>query len=81
VRLAEHRGLLRGGPAPPLVDEPTPPREPERVEIEEALRRTGGRMKTAATQLGIDRRKLYRLCERFGIALEEHRGTEQGKEE
>jgi len=81
VRLAEHRGLLRGGPTPPLVDEPTPPREPERVEIEEALRRTGGRMKTAATQLGIDRRKLYRLCERFGIALEEHRGTEQGKEE
>ena len=81
ARIAEHRGMLRGGPTPPLVDEPTPPREPERVEIEEALRRTGGRVKTAAAQLGIDRRKLYRLCERLGIALEEHRGNEQGKEE
>jgi DNA-binding NtrC family response regulator len=81
ARFAEHRGILRGGATPPLVDDPTPPREPEKVEIEEALRRTGGRMKTAATQLGIDRRKLYRLCERFGIALEEHRANEPGKEE
>ncbi len=81
ARIAEHRGMLRGGPAPLLVDDPTPPREPEKIEIEEALRRTGGRVRTAAMQLGIDRRKLYRLCERFGIALEEHRGTEPGKEE
>jgi DNA-binding NtrC family response regulator len=81
ARIAEHRGMLRGGPTPLLVDDPTPPREPEKIEIEEALRRTGGRVRTAAMQLGIDRRKLYRLCERFGIALEEHRGNEPGKEE
>jgi DNA-binding NtrC family response regulator len=80
-RISEHRGMLRGGPAPDVLDDPTPPREPEKIEIEEALRRTGGRVRTAAMQLGIDRRKLYRLCERFGIALEEHRANEPGKEE
>ena len=80
-RIVEHRGMLRGGPAPDVLDDPTPPREPEKVEIEEALRRTGGRVRTAAMQLGIDRRKFYRLCERLGIALEEHRGNEPGKDE
>ena len=76
AKIANHRGALRGGLA--NADDPTPPREPERVEIEEALRRTGGRMRPAAALLNIDRRKLYRLCERFGIALEEHRAA-QGK--
>jgi DNA-binding NtrC family response regulator len=80
-RIVEHRGMLRGGPAPDVLDDPTPPREPEKVEIEESLRRTGGRVRTAAMQLGIDRRKFYRLCERFGIALEEHRANEPGKDE
>jgi hypothetical protein len=30
-------------------------------------------VRTAAEQLGIDRRKLYQLCERFGIELEAYR--------
>jgi DNA-binding NtrC family response regulator len=80
-RIAAHRGALRAGSGPPVGGDPTPPREPERIEIEEALRRTGGRVRTAAMQLGVDRRKLYRLCERFGIALEEHRANEPGKDD
>jgi DNA-binding NtrC family response regulator len=74
-RLREHRAALRGPSSGLTSDPPTPtPREPTREEIEQALIRTQGRMRTAATQLGIDRRKLYRLCERFGISVDEHRG-------
>ncbi|HSS03039.1 MAG TPA: sigma 54-interacting transcriptional regulator, partial [Kofleriaceae bacterium] len=50
---------------PPAIDLPMP--DPTRLEIEEALRRTAGRMRTAAQLLGIDRRKLYRLCDNFSI--------------
>jgi transcriptional regulator of acetoin/glycerol metabolism len=69
-----------------VQDEPTPPHvpaqpEPTQVEIEGALRNTQGRVRTAAQQLGIDRRKLYRLCERFGIALEVYRGENQREDE
>ena len=46
---------------------------PTQSELEEALRRTRGRVRIAAQQLGIDRRQLYQLCERFGIALEAFR--------
>ena len=61
-----------------MQDEPTPPHvpaqpEPTQVEIKEALRNTHGRVQTAAQQLGIDPRRLYQLCERFGIALEAYR--------
>jgi len=83
--LRTHRGTLRALPnAPP--EEPTPAHvaaqvEPTKVEIEEALRSTRGRMRTAAMQLGIDRRKLYRLCDRFGITLEAFRGDNQQEDE
>jgi DNA-binding NtrC family response regulator len=50
---------------PPAIDLPIP--DPTRVEIEEALRKTAGRMRTAAQLLSIDRRKLYRLCDNFSI--------------
>ncbi|HEX2691517.1 MAG TPA: sigma 54-interacting transcriptional regulator [Kofleriaceae bacterium] len=83
--LRTHRGTLRARPNAPF-DEPTPAHvpaqhEPTKPEIEEALRSTRGRMRTAALQLGIDRRKLYRLCERFGIALEAYRGDNQQEDE
>jgi len=38
-------------------------------------------VRTAAQQLGIDRRKLYRLCEKYGIALELFRGDNQREDE
>jgi two-component system NtrC family response regulator len=83
--LRAHRGTLRARPSP-MNDEPTPANvpaqpEPTQAEIEEALRSTQGRVRTAALQLGIDRRKLYRLCERFGIALEAYRGENQREDE
>jgi DNA-binding NtrC family response regulator len=80
-----HRGTLRARPSS-THDEPTPAQlpaqpEPTQLEIEAALRSTQGRVRTAAQQLGIDRRKLYRLCERFGIALESFRSESQREDE
>jgi len=64
-------------PAPPAPQAPQAPqatrRDPTRDELEDALRRTQGSVRAAAKELGIERRKLYRLCERFEIALHEHR--------
>jgi two-component system NtrC family response regulator len=85
AELRAHRGTLRartsGG-----SDEPTPAHvpvqpEPTQLEIEEALRNTQGRVRTAAQQLGIDRRKLYRLCERFGIGLDTFRADNPREDE
>lgn len=78
-RIHAHRGTLRYPAVPP---DPAPPqRDPTKDEIEDVLRQTHGRVRTAAQQLGIDRRKLYRLCERFDIALESHRGETLPEEE
>ena len=83
AQVRAHRNQLRapvGAPHDdPTPQQPTPPdppprqTEPTRDEIEDALRQTEGRMRSAAQLLGVDRRKLYRLCERFGIAFEEYR--------
>jgi DNA-binding NtrC family response regulator len=35
----------------------------------------------AAQRLGIDRRKLYRLCERYGIARESYRADTNREDE
>jgi DNA-binding NtrC family response regulator len=58
-----------------------PRRAPTREEIEEALSLNKGNMRLTAVQLGIDRRKLYRLCEQFGIPLDRYRGDTQREEE
>ncbi|HEX7844000.1 MAG TPA: helix-turn-helix domain-containing protein, partial [Kofleriaceae bacterium] len=81
--LRAHRSVLRNGtgmpPDDPTLQQPTPqgaaPRQPDptRDEIVEALRQTEGRMKPAAELLNVDRRKLYRLCDRFGIDFEDFR--------
>ncbi|HEY0484412.1 MAG TPA: sigma 54-interacting transcriptional regulator [Kofleriaceae bacterium] len=78
ARIISHRAVLRGHDgADPAVD-PTPPQQdPTPAELEDALRRTQGRVRTAARQLGIERRKLYRLCERYGIAIDAHRSAAQ----
>ena len=39
----------------------------EKSKIVEVLRREGGNKSRAARALGIDRRKLYRLVEKYGI--------------
>jgi DNA-binding NtrC family response regulator len=63
-------------------DEPTPPQhEPTQAEIEDALRITQGNMRVAAQRLGVDRRKLYRLCERYGIARESYRADTNREDE
>jgi len=82
-QLRAHRSVLRNGtampPDDPTLPQPTPqvpvPRQfdPTRDEIVEALRQTGGRMRQAALLLNVDRRKLYRLCERSGIDIEDYR--------
>ena len=41
----------------------------ERTKIIEVLRREGGNKSRAARALGIDRRKLYRLVEKYGIEV------------
>jgi two-component system, NtrC family, response regulator HydG len=71
--LVTHRGTLR---APREQEEETPARtqpDPPRDVIEQALRTANGNMRAAAELLGIDRRKLYRLCERLGIPFEDYR--------
>jgi DNA-binding NtrC family response regulator len=83
AKLRAHRGTLRSPSSGAPYEEPTPANDPQppseppppdipmpdptRLEIEEALRKTAGRMRTAAQVLGIDRRKLYRLCDNSGI--------------
>jgi two-component system NtrC family response regulator len=81
--LREHRGALRASSplAPP--EEPTPPTPPEPTqgEIEEALRENLGNVRLTAQRLNVDRRKLYRLCERFGIAYERYRADTNREDE
>jgi DNA-binding NtrC family response regulator len=90
-----HRGTLRAPNAaqddatplhvpaarsePPVPELPAP--EPSRAEIDDALRQTQGRVRTASQLLGIERRKLYRLCEKYGISLESYRGDTEREDE
>ena len=95
-QLLAHRGTLRARVGASNLDEhtpqlpvatpvpttPLPPRPaPNRGEIEDVLRQTQGNMRMAAQVLEIDRRKLYRLCEQFGIERESYRGDTQREDE
>ena len=43
---------------------------------------SAGRMRTAAQVLGVDRRKLYRLCDNYAIEYKLYRGGQtQGDDE
>jgi DNA-binding NtrC family response regulator len=68
-RVRMHRRSLR------QTDEPAPRAgaEPTRDQIVGALERTSGRMRTTSQLLGIDRRKLYRLCMALGIDFASYR--------
>ena len=78
-RLRAHRRALRGDKRMPPPSADAPVVEPGRAEIEAALEKTGGRMRTAAQLLGIERRKLYRLCERSAIDIDFHRRRARSK--
>jgi DNA-binding NtrC family response regulator len=44
-----------------------------KAELEAVLERVGGRVRAAAQELGVERRQVYRLCERLGIDIECYR--------
>lgn len=63
------------GPVPQGVDESLLTlEEMEKRHLQRVLRATGGNKVRAAKILGIDRRTLYRMAERFGIELGEEEG-------
>lgn len=85
-RIQAHRRRLRDGrhdcelaaaaPAPAGAAAPAPAapaEEPTREAIERALAKTEGRMRAASILLGIDRRKLYRMCEKLSINIDVYR--------
>jgi len=75
ARIQDHRRKLRDGDVlvgDDAADAPAGP-EPTRDAIERALADTGGRMRAASTLLGVDRRKLYRLCDKLNINVETYR--------
>lgn len=76
TKLREHRALLRNSAGTPAAPVETERPEPSKSEVESMLQETRGKMRTTAQLLGIDRRKLYRLCERYGIDLSQHRTSE-----
>lgn len=46
-----------------------------REELDAALADAAGSVRATAQRLGIDRRTLYRLCERLGVDIDQHRGA------
>ncbi len=72
--ISEHRRQLRL--ATEAVAELAPSAEPTADQVRAALAGAGGNMRLTAEVLRVDRRKLYRLCERFGIQLEPYRKGE-----
>jgi DNA-binding NtrC family response regulator len=72
ARVREHRRRLReasGAVQAARAREPVT-RAPTRDEIESVLAQTHGRVRETARLLGVDRRKLYRLCEKLGVEPE-----------
>jgi transcriptional regulator with GAF, ATPase, and Fis domain len=76
-RVRTHRRVLRSpteSTSEPVAERPAgKAAEPTKAEIEAVLRQVEGRVRAAALQLGVDRRQVYRLCERLGIDIEEYR--------
>jgi DNA-binding NtrC family response regulator len=82
AKLRSHRGTLRAPANATPPDEPPPhQQDPTKPQVEEALRQTRGNMRLASQQLMVDRRKLYRLCEKFGIARESYRADTNREDE
>lgn len=83
VALRTYRSCLRDSEAsaPPSLGAGEQPKQPKLVPAEltrelvaGTLAAHRGSVRAAAQQLGVDRRKIYRACERFGIDLDIHRG-------
>lgn len=73
--LRDHRRSLRGSSESVFVGKGPPSPELTREDVEATLRATAGSVRATAQQFGIDRRKLYRLCERLGINLDRYRAN------
>jgi DNA-binding NtrC family response regulator len=80
--LLDHRAGLRtragqpGGDGGDGGDGGAPRRsgpDPSKAELDDALRQNHGNVRKTAEMLGLDRRKVYRLCERYGIAFDKYR--------
>ena len=79
--LRDHRRALRGVTEQvPVIKEPAA-LELTRENIEAALSATSGSVRATAIRFGIERRKLYRTCERLGIELDGYRSNPDKDEE
>lgn len=79
--LRDYRRALRGSnEAVPVTKEPAAP-ELTRETIEGVLSATSGSVRATAERFGIERRKLYRLCDRLGIDLDRFRLNAERKEQ
>lgn len=76
-RVRAHRRALRSaleGTSAHVAERPAGKAvDPTKAELEAVLERVGGRVRAAAQELGVDRRQVYRLCERLGIDIEGYR--------
>jgi DNA-binding NtrC family response regulator len=70
--------IREAGPAPAEEDGLMTLDELEKRHLLKVLRETGGNKVKAAKILGIDRRTLYRMAQRFGLHLEEEAGAGEG---
>jgi two-component system, NtrC family, response regulator AtoC len=68
------RTRARNEDAPALPAAAEERKDPTREQISAALSDSKGNMRKASMTLGIDRRKLYRLCEQLEIDPTDHRG-------
>lgn len=79
-QLMDQRRRARMNPLESRIHLPTltaTPGAPSKAQIEEALKQTGGVMKAAAEALGIDRRKLYRLCKQLRVQYQTYRPADE----
>ncbi len=69
----QERVLARAGTNPVLPKKRAPIKLVDRQAVVEALEAEGGVMTRVAERLGVERRKLYRLCKGFGVSPEDYR--------
>jgi len=79
--LRDHRRALRGSNEAVMPAEQPGAPDLTRETIEDILRTTAGSVRATAQHFGIERRKLYRLCDRLGIDLDRFRLNAEREEQ